>query len=149
MDSRRCRYFVPSLLTPGDTVSFLVPAKVGPGVGRPTPAARGRAETGSDTPGGEPLSPSPDASSLPPEPSGPMEEIGPFTVLDVGNRLSSEKVFSGAHLQQTHANIIGIRVGLTDNRLDDRMAKKLLERLMETNYASVGVVLHSHKDSGK
>ncbi|MGO8691284.1 MAG: hypothetical protein ACLQLG_16810 [Thermoguttaceae bacterium] len=138
--------FIPSLVTPGDTITFVV-AAAPPRPNVPTPAARNEAGRGA-APAGEALSPVPDAEAAPPEPVGPTEEIGPFTVLNVGNRLSSAEVFAAAHLQPQQPNVIGLRVKVTDNGMD-RLAKKLVDRLYQTNYHTVAVILHSRKEGGR
>jgi hypothetical protein len=144
--------FVPSLVTPGDKVSFLV--SVPPRPNAPTPARHAEADKGAAGAAGaggaaaepEPLTPvaEPDAG-LSAE-SGATEIIGPFTVLSLGNRLNSAEVFKAAHIPQEQPNVMTIQVGLEDNRLDDR-SKKLWDRLKETNFRSVGVILHSRKDA--
>ena len=142
MDSRRCQQ-VHSLavdagrhgVVPGAGQGW---ARAEPADARGTRRRRPRRDAGRGTALAEPRRQFALAGS-----GGPVEEIGPFTILNVGNRLSSADVFNAAHLQQTNANIIGIRVSLTDKRWDDRTAKKLVERLFETNFASVAVILHS------
>ena len=87
-----------------------------------------------------------DPDSAAAAPSGATEILGPFTVLSVGNRLSPIEAFNKAHIPHEQQNVLTIRVTLEDNRVDDR-AKKLLDRLHETNYRSVGVILYSRKDA--
>jgi hypothetical protein len=137
--------FIPSLVTPGDIITFVVAAAARPSV--PTPAARNDAGHGA-APAKEELTPTPDPDSVAQEPPGPTEHIGPFTILDVGNRLSSPEVFTAAHLQPQQTNVIGIRVRMVDKRMDDPLAKKLQDRLFETNYHTAFVIV-SHKEGGR
>ncbi len=139
--------FIPALVAPGDTISFIVAAP--PRSSVPTPAVRNDPGHGA-APGGEGVAPIPDAeAAAAAEPAGPTEEIGPFTVLNVGNRLGTPQEFSAAHMQPQQPNVIGLRVALADKRMDDRLAKKLVDRLCETNLRIVAVILHSRKEGGK
>ncbi len=138
--------FVPSLVTPGDKVSFLV--SVPPRANVPTPARHGDAEKGGGAEASESESLNPVAEADPglSAQSGATEVIGPFTVVSLGNRLSSADVFKAAHVAAEQPSVMGILVKLEDNRMDDR-TKKLWDRLKETNFRSVGVILHSRKDA--
>lgn len=118
---------VPSLVTPGDKVSFLVsrgrivlPSVAGstdPGdAGQPVPAA---------TAGG----------------SGPIEMLGPFTVVSVGNRLGSPEVFRAARIPRSQENVIGIRVLLDSAGNLPPDVAKLMQLLDVTNYRPVGFML--------
>lgn len=109
------RTFVPSLLKPGDRVTFKVAKPSGP-----TPAGRGAAP-------------------------GPFEDIGPFTILALGNRLGRADLMRSAKMPLYQENVLMIRVSshVPDEK---KNADHLLELLQATNFRMVGVVLHSRKD---
>jgi len=112
------RAFVPSLVMPGDRVSFLVPRSKIPTPGMPGNAA---AASGLDKP------------------------IGPFTILALGNRLGSPAVMRAAKAPQLQENVLAIRV--SDNIAGEReRAEKLWKLLQSTNFRQVGVVLHNRKN---
>ena len=118
------RAFVPSLVKPGDRVSFLINRSA-----MPTPAApvRPRGET-------------PDAA-----PSGPVETIGPFVILALGNRLSSAEIMRAGKMQQMQENVLAIRV--SDHVAGERQrAETLWSLLQATNFRNVGVKLHNRKE---
>ncbi len=75
------RAFVPSLISPGDEVMFLVP--------RLTPATPGK---------------------TPNKALGSTSEVGPFRVRALGNRLGSAQVWAASKLPQQQENVIGIGV---------------------------------------
>jgi hypothetical protein len=118
------RAFVPSLVSPGDRVSFLVTRPVGP-----TPAVRGLTPR-----------PNPDEAAAN---VGMSETIGPFTILALGNRLSSAKVWGADKKPQIQENVLGIRVKKDGN--ERQAADKLWQLLEATNFHQVGVVLLSRK----
>jgi len=105
------RAFVPSLVKPGDRVSFLV------GSGRPTPAG---GSTGSEA---------------------EQETIGPFVVLALGSRLSSEEVAKAATVSASQQNILTIRVRRVAGRFEDK-AQRLLGEIDRTSSRGLGVILH-------
>ncbi len=117
------RSMVPSLVNPGDQVSFWISTSR---VGLPTPAE------GFDPGGPDPL----------PEPSGPIEPIGPFTVLSVGNRLASRDVSRAARVPQVQEHVIGIRVELDAAGNPMPHVQKLIELLDATGNRPVAVMLH-------
>ena len=113
------RTFVPSLVSPGDLVSFLVAAPRG---SVPTPAGSGER-------------PAPTAVG------GSMEIIGPFKILSLGNRLGSSEVMRAAKIPQLQENVMTIRVRLKNKQLEQK-AERLLKYLRVTNYRGVGIMLH-------
>ncbi len=119
------RTIVPSLLQPGDQVSFLVTS--------PTPAAL------SGT-----ANPAPEGS--PPVVPGPTKIIGPFKILSVGNRLASVDVQRASNLPQSQENILTISARLTNGQLDSK-AQELWTLLEATNFRQVGVILHARRKS--
>ncbi|MBU4398900.1 MAG: hypothetical protein KKE86_06135 [Planctomycetes bacterium] len=120
------RAFVPSLVKPGDMVSFLVSRP-----SLPTPAVPGR-----------PRGPADDGDD---SPSGPIETIGPFKILALGNRLGSSEVMRAAKVPQLQESVLAIRV--SDHVAGERrMAEKLWSLLQAANFRNVGVTLHNRKD---
>ena len=113
------RTFVPSLIRPGDMVSFLIPKGV-------VPVARAP-EDGEDRP--------------PPPSIGDSELVGPFKVLSVGNRLGSAEVFKAAGMPQQQENVLTISVHAQGNQLDP-LAKKLWDLLQAGGFRQAGVILH-------
>jgi hypothetical protein len=111
------RSFVPSLVDPGDLITFIVPTTTAP--------AR--------TDG----SPSP----LPVEST---EMIGPFKVGSLGNRLGSRDVMQANRLSPVQERQIGIIVRREGSKLE-KSAMALIERLNETGYRNIGVALHPKK----
>lgn len=123
------RNIVPSLLEPGDYVSFVVSA--------PTPA------------GSSPSAGSPDAEAEPPTAASglPTRIIGKFKILSVGNRLTSVNVQRAAQLPQTQENILTISARLVDGELEPK-ARELWQLLEATGFRQVGIILHA-KDRSK
>ncbi len=117
--------FVPSLVMPGDTVYFkvlkaAVPTPIRSGAEKPNPA--------------DDNSPS----------SDPVENIGPFKILALGNRLGSPEVMRAAKMPQIQENVLGIRV--SDHVAGERdKADKLWGLLQATNFRQVGVELHNRR----
>lgn len=111
------RAFVPSLVSPGDEVMFLVP--------RLTPASPGGAVN--------------DGAAEPSEVARPISsttsEIGPFRVRALGNRLGSAQVWAAAKIPQLQENVIGISVKPDEKR----KAMALWDILQATNYRQVGI----------
>ena len=83
IDTRTC---VPSLIVPGDLVSFQIPVAAGP-----TKAPPRAAENANGQENGQ-LNPIPAAAAVS---SGATRTVGPFKVLSLGNRLSR----AGSHAQ--------------------------------------------------
>lgn len=120
------RAFVPSLVLPGDMVSFVVsqtPTIAPPRVDPENPEA---------------------AVSAPPAPSGATELIGPFKVLSLGNRLGSAEVMRAAKNPQRQENVMTIAVEVHNNKLEPK-ADKLFRYLQATNFRGVGIFLHPRK----
>ena len=120
------RATVPSLIVPGDQVSFLIATSR---LGMPTPAPA--PETGG-------LEPIPESSAA----SGPIETVGPFTILSLGNRLGTPDVLKAARVPVVQENVVGIRVEFDDK--GDLMpdAQHLVELLNATGNYPAGVLLH-------
>jgi hypothetical protein len=114
---------VASLIKPGDLVSFLVSRSR---VGAPTPAG----DIGPNPPGEDPPS------------SGPIDTVGPFQILSLGNRLGSADVFKSARRPLMQENVVGILVRLGPGGEPDERVQKLLNLLDATNNRPVGVMLH-------
>jgi hypothetical protein len=122
------RSFVPSLLMPGDKVSFLVPRGRGP-----APAQRPPPEAAGDDPGLEPV-------AVPPKPAavGGDEAIGPFKVLAVGNRLATAEVWKAHRIPQMQENVLTIRVSKHEPGEIDR-ANELFRRLQGVEFRPVSI----------
>lgn len=124
------RTIVPSLLEPGDMVSFIVSA--------PTPALVGNPAAGTN-PGQNP-------AADPAGSQGGPQVIGKFKVLAVGNRLTSVEAHRAYQLPQSQENILTISVKLESGRLEPK-AERLWKMLEATNFRQVGVILHSREAS--
>ena len=124
------RAFVPSLVMPGDTVSFIASRSQ---MVAPTPA-KPPEQPGGEGAGNEPAS----------APTGPMEIIGPFRVLSLGNRLGSPEVMRAAKIPQVQENVMTIAVKVVGGQLEPK-AQKLWSILQATNFRQVGILLHERK----
>jgi hypothetical protein len=109
--------FVPSLVAPGNLVSFIVPKALSPADAALASSANGQAT------------------------SNQHEIIGPFRIVSLGNRLGSQEVFRAAGMPGGQENVLGISVQVEKNELEAR-AQKLFDRLKQTNFRQVGVLLH-------
>jgi hypothetical protein len=127
------RTFVPSLVTPGQWISFKVPP-LPPGPTLAVPA----------------VGPKPEGPEGPSrtDPAAPMDVIGPFKVLSVGNRLSSPDVMRAAKIPQMQENIVMIR---SSSKVAGEVQKadKLLSRVLATGFHQVAVVIHDLKSTKK
>jgi hypothetical protein len=125
------RSIIPSLIVPGDRVKFLVSRGM---PGRPTPAAPLVPPAV-----GEPIPDPANATENPivAAPPGPIQEIGPFKVLSIGNRLGSVEVMKSARIPQLQENVLMISIKSNDRQ----KALELQSRLDATNYKQVGVRL--------
>ncbi len=112
------RTFVAALVDPGDLVSFVVP-KLTAGVPTPLP--------GTDAPNRVAM--------------GPVETIGPFRILALGNRLGSPQVLRAAGMSPAQENVMAVAVRLIDGTLD-ATGQKLSDLLRITNFQQVQVLLH-------
>ena len=125
------RSLVPSLIVPGDQVSFLISRSR---VGAPT-LASGDEAGGAEQPFPDPML----------QPTGPIETVGPFTVVSLGNRLGSADVLRSAKMPQVQENVVGIRVRFDDqgNLMPD--VQRLIDLLDAINNRPVGIVLHGRE----
>ena len=124
------RSTVPSLIKPGDQVSFLVATSR---IGMPTPAGDFASEE---------LEPVPEFSRS----SAPIETVGPFTVLSLGNRLGSSEVFKSARRPLVQENVIGILVELDNKGEMMPHARHLVDLLNATGNYPAGIMLHGRDD---
>jgi Flp pilus assembly protein CpaB len=115
------RAFVPSLVTPGDLVSFIVTRNQA----APTPAVPGAVRQ----------------SGLPP---GPLTIIGPFKILSLGNRLGSAEVMRAARIPQVQEQVMTVAVKIANGQLDTK-AQELWNALQATDFRQVGVLLYEHR----
>ena len=116
------RAFVPSLVIPGDNVSFVVSrAQVGP-----TPASR--------------------EEDAPKHSAAAASILGPFKILSLGNRLGSSEIMRAAKIPQLQEHVMTIAVKITDGQLEPK-AQELWNILQATNFRQVGILLHERKAS--
>jgi hypothetical protein len=123
------RTFIPSLVSAGDLVSFMVG-------GVPTPAVPPDQDGSSEN------------TAVPTLPSVPgnAELIGPFKVLSLGNRLGSAEVLKASGLPQLQENVMTISASVEGGQLDPK-AQKLWKLLQANGFRQVGVVLHARPAS--
>jgi hypothetical protein len=124
------RSFVPSLVTPGDQVSFIVPRFI---KGAPAPAA---ASAPASAPGDNPAN-----GNAPRPASAASETIGPFRILSLGNRMGSPQVLRAAGFTPSQENVMAVAVRTVNNELDE-LGQKVSEVLRLTNFQQVQVLLH-------
>jgi Flp pilus assembly protein CpaB len=130
VDNRR---FVPSLVVPGDRVSFIVTRGSGP-----TPAVR---RLPASAPEEDPDSTAETTSATP---VGKTRIIGPFEVLSLGNRLGSVDVMQAARIRQSQENVMTIRVRIEGGQLEQK-AQDLLDELHASRFGALDVLLHSRE----
>ncbi|MHB1036302.1 MAG: CpaB family protein [Pirellulales bacterium] len=124
------RTFVPSLVMPGDQVSFLFPKFT---AGVPTPVAPAEAPAAGGPPA---LSPAGEAAAA----TG-SEIIGPFRILSLGNRLGTSNVLQAAGVMANQENVMGIAVKMDGNQLETK-ARKLSEFMQRNGFRQVEILLH-------
>ena len=160
------RAFVPSLITPGDMVSFLVtrpysrptmaarpgpsptpvkdakPPAGGAAAAGPAPAGTPQAAPGLSAEAESPLVPvvAPGGSE-----TGQTELLGPFRVLSVGNRLGSVDAFRAAKMPQVQENVLTISVSIDLAGQLEPKAQRLWDLIRASNFQQVGVMLHPRK----
>ena len=145
------RSYEPSLITPGDQVAFIVPKRPSVLAHTPTPAPPPKAAAdpkasdpkaadakAADSTQPDPLTPKPEEDSVAEYAGGETEEIGPFTVLSVGNRLGNLKVMQAAKIPQLRENVLGIRVG-PKNSKEWVNVNNLWNRMQAVNFRQIGV----------
>lgn len=120
------RSLVPSLLIPGDMISFRVPEAL-----VPTPA------------------PAEEAASEQPPPPRPRAKVGdvvgPFRVLSLGNRLGRSDVHKAAKIPQVQENVIAVAVTVDKDGNLAPNAEKLLRLVDDANYRALRIILHPRK----
>lgn len=105
--------FVPSLLNPGDQITFIIPTPTRNSTGAANPAA---------------------ATAV------AYEEVGPFRIKTLGNRLGSKAVMDADHTPQVQERDIGIII-VEENGKKEPKAVKLLELLARSNRRDVSIQL--------
>ena len=131
VNTRTC---VPSLINPGDYVSFLVSA---PHLAPP------RSET-EDQPGSMTGEGAANETTYAP-PGGQSKPIGPFLVMSMGNRLGTSDALVVAKIAQIQENTMGIKLMIGANGNFEPKAQALLNAQQATGNRPVGVILHSPK----
>jgi len=117
------RSFVPSLVNPGDRITFIVPVYAS----QPSRPSTGAADVSEDVV---------DAVA------GPTIEIGPFRVKSLGDRLGTLDVMKASRRAPVQERQIGIVVDITKPEEVER-AKRLRDRLATSDYRNIGIILHS------
>jgi len=127
--------FVPSLVRPGDMVSFVVtdPGTVFGGIAGPDDSG---------------IPEGPEYLNAPSETQAPVsgtsvnsELVGPFRVLSLGDRLGSYEVDVAANRSRTRENVMGVAVVKLGDRMDPK-AEKLVRWMAQPDFRQAGVVLH-------
>ncbi|MBC8357024.1 MAG: hypothetical protein H8E66_34060 [Planctomycetes bacterium] len=119
------RSFVPSLVNPGDQITFIVPVYANQQSRLPT-----------DTPGEDVSADVADAVA------GPTVEIGKFRVKSLGDRLGTLDVMKASRRAPIQERQIGIVVDTTKPEELER-AKRLRDLLASGDYRNIGIILHS------
>jgi len=138
---------VPSLITPGDLVSFVVPRWVSatpiPAEGRP-----GGAESSGGSASGKPeaIRPIPAAGMFggagpAASSSGDVDLIGPFKVLSLGTRVGSAQVAQAFKVTTVQENVMMVLVRIENGKLDPQ-AVKLLRLMEQSEFRPLGYLLH-------
>ena len=117
------RSFVPSLVNPGDQITFVVPVYAS----QPSRPTTGSADVPEDA-----------ADAV----AGPTIEIGPFRVKSLGDRLGTLDVMKASRRAPTQERQIGIVVDITKPEEVER-AKRLRDRLASGDYRNIGIILHA------
>ena len=99
--------FDTSHINPGDKVLFQVMTLAAPG---PTPAPKPAAAAGAAVVGAAELQPKPEETENASQPVGPIESIGPFVVVSIGNRVGSVEVMKAAKIAPVQQNVLMIRI---------------------------------------
>jgi hypothetical protein len=123
------RTFVPSLVNPGDMVSFVV----GGIAAAPMPQDPDAAEQGESGP--------PQPAPTPAMRNSRIETIGPFRVLSIGNRLGSADVLKASGMSQVQENVMTIAVRMQGDQLEPKAAR-LLSLIQAGGSRQAGVLLH-------
>ncbi len=118
------RSFVPSLVNPGDRITFVVPVYANQSSRPPTGSAEVTEES---------------ADAV----AGPTIEIGPFRVKSLGDRLGTLDVMKASRRAPVQERQIGIVVDVTKPEEVER-AKRLRDRLASGDYRNIGIILHSN-----
>jgi hypothetical protein len=130
------RSFIPSLITPGDQVSFLMP--------RPTAPPAASARPAPAKPDAQPT-PVPVTAPSANDPAAGTEVLGPFKVLSVGNRLGSVEAFRAARMSQAQESVLTILVNIDTTGQLEPKAQRLWDLVRASNFQRVGVLLHPRK----
>lgn len=129
IDSRK---FVPSLVQPGDLVSFIVSASR---TDSPTLAEAKKAD-----PKGAPAAAAPRPASR-----DAVDLCGPFKVLAIGNRLGTQDVMRAAKITQTQENVMTIAVKIENGKMEPEAAR-LMRILEQAGSKSLGYLLHPRSE---
>ena len=121
--------FVPSLLNPGDEISFLIPTGE-----RALP------------PGGE-ARPMPEAGAGQTIPLTSVEEVGPFIIKTLGNRLTSADLMRLNQTPQVQEREIGIIIKQEKGKLEAKAAR-LIDLLARSNRRNISIKLNQRGTRG-
>ena len=112
--------FVPDLINPGDEIAFVVPSFTR-AIPEESPAA------------------SDDASETASTRDVSLEQIGPFRVGSLGNRLASSNLAKSNRIPTSEERLIGIVV--SETKPEWSQAQRLYARVLAGEYQNIGVVL--------
>jgi hypothetical protein len=126
------RAFVPKLVAPGCFVDFVSSRSMDPS---PTPAV---AENPAEPAGPRPVADVAEQPAL----SGPIDSIGPFEILALGNRLGSSEVSRAYKTSQVQENILTIRVKVDKTGRLEPKAQALRSLLDRTQGRGVSILLY-------
>jgi hypothetical protein len=132
------RMFVPSLLNPGDEISFLMTSTPGP---PPTEEQRNGAH------GDIPVNPAADPAAtgkVSPHKSR-FTTIGPFMIGSLGNRLGARSVMKAHRVSQVQERSLGIIVTYKAGEPEKDTLAKLLDHMLKVKRGGIYVVVHPRK----
>ena len=133
--------FVSSLFSPGDMVSFSLPAPRTVRLQNKTPE-----------PVEDPEDPNAQWNYDGPQSNleinqGPTEFVGPFRIISVGARLGSSRVSRATSGRGGAESTLGVAIKKTADGQRDANGKLLIERVLAPGFRHAGVLLHSKPNS--
>jgi len=124
------RYFDTSNINPGDKVLFQVMTLAAPGptpAPKPAPAAAGgggaAGAAAATSEGASALEPKPEEPEATSQNAGPIEPIGPFVVVSIGNRLGTADVMKANKIAPVQQNVLMLRVSKSVPGEEEKLSK--------------------------